>query len=550
MYHCQICDRYIKNKTQHLKTKMHGGALSRFQEYQMKNEAAKSKAKQKAMTQSLKTTRQKIQKQNEQRELKEKEEQQRKQQQEEDDKNDNAILGNLDSNFDRSKVDNIKNTRLRSRLQHEGNLVEYNKFVDELNKPRIDDVVKSALDLGIKSIPKIGDAVDALGISVNDDANAKTKEYFNKQRDELYKQIEGGSLKKKKDKNCDCGCNGKKCIKGAGLFDLFIKNGYSTKAAKLIKEYGDWRIAKINVYRKPIDSVLDKVLNFISFGGWQKGLQESQYDKMFHLGLFCVINNERGVFKNMLIEKNATIEISLSTFNIGQFGEIMPVFLDKKLTVSQLLQNGSNDLKENFFLYDPFNGATGSKGTNCQGFALGLLRGSNLLNDNIVKFILQPVETILKNIGSHVPKIARAVTDLGAMTENVKDKVKSFFGGGLGAIPDDKKLYNKVKKEADKIYKKHSAYKSGYIVKTYKSLGGTYTDIKNAPKIKPLKRWFKEDWKDVNPDKSENSYPVYRPTKRVNNDTPKTVSEIPLSRLKEQSKLKQKIKGDKNLPKF
>ena len=32
----------------------------------------------------------------------------------------------------------------------------------------------------------------------------------------------------------------------------------------------------------------------------------------------------------------------------------------------------------------------------------------------------------------------------------------------------DKELYNLVKQHADEVYEKPSAYKSGYIVKTYK----------------------------------------------------------------------------------
>ena len=38
--------------------------------------------------------------------------------------------------------------------------------------------------------------------------------------------------------------------------------------------------------------------------------------------------------------------------------------------------------------------------------------------------------------------------------------------------PKDKALYDKVKKMADEIYKKPSAYKAGKIVKKYKELGG------------------------------------------------------------------------------
>jgi len=108
---------------------------------------------------------------------------------------------------------------------------------------------------------------------------------------------------------------------------------------------------------------------------------------------------------------------------------------------------------------------------------------------------------------------------------------------------DNQELYDYVKLYADKIYKSHSAYKSGFIVKTYKDLGGTYTDTGNK---KPLKNWFKERWSDI----GNKEYPVYRPSVKVNSSTPLLVSEIDPDQLKKQIKLKQKIKGNKNLPPF
>lgn len=114
----------------------------------------------------------------------------------------------------------------------------------------------------------------------------------------------------------------------------------------------------------------------------------------------------------------------------------------------------------------------------------------------------------------------------------------------------DPQLYEQARNEADKVYKKPSAYKSGFIVKKYKELyktkygsGEAYLDDK---KPKNLKRWFMESWADV----GEGPYPLYRPTRRISSATPKTEQEIPLKRIKEQDKLKQKIKGSKNLPKF
>jgi len=109
--------------------------------------------------------------------------------------------------------------------------------------------------------------------------------------------------------------------------------------------------------------------------------------------------------------------------------------------------------------------------------------------------------------------------------------------------PKNKELYEKVKKEADEIYKKPSAFKSGYIVKKYKELGGEYIDDK---KPKNLKRWFKEEWKDI----GNSVYPVFRPTIKVSKETPLTPEEIEPKNLKEQIKRKQVIKGVRNLPPF
>jgi hypothetical protein len=107
----------------------------------------------------------------------------------------------------------------------------------------------------------------------------------------------------------------------------------------------------------------------------------------------------------------------------------------------------------------------------------------------------------------------------------------------------DKELYNIVKLQADKIYQKSSAYKSMYIQKRYKELGGRYKD---DHKEKPLLRWMNEKWSDV----GNKSYPVFRPTIRINKKTPLKVNEIDKKNLSQQIDLKQKIKGNKNLPAF
>ena len=107
----------------------------------------------------------------------------------------------------------------------------------------------------------------------------------------------------------------------------------------------------------------------------------------------------------------------------------------------------------------------------------------------------------------------------------------------------DTNLYKLAWQKADEIYKKPSACKSGYIVKTYKELGGRYID---DDKPKNLNRWFKEKWKDV----GHKGYPVYRPTVRINKQTPLTINEIDKNNLHKQISLKQIIQGSHNLPPF
>tara|TARA_B100001094_G_C18149407_1_gene782750 strand:- start:164 stop:553 length:390 start_codon:yes stop_codon:yes gene_type:complete len=101
------------------------------------------------------------------------------------------------------------------------------------------------------------------------------------------------------------------------------------------------------------------------------------------------------------------------------------------------------------------------------------------------------------------------------------------------SIPSDEILYAKIKKRIYKKYPKHSAYRSGHLVKEYKKAfkkqyGARKKPYKGKnPKDKGLKRWFAEDWKsDTNEYFYKNKSSVYRPTKRISKQTPSTWSEL------------------------
>jgi len=80
--------------------------------------------------------------------------------------------------------------------------------------------------------------------------------------------------------------------------------------------------------------------------------------------------------------------------------------------------------------------------------------------------------------------------------------------------------------------------------------------VENTRKTENRKNWkdgFEEEWTNVNPllgVTNENAYPTFSTDKKISSKTPATINEIGLDNLKKQYQLKQKYKGNKNLPDF
>lgn len=133
--------------------------------------------------------------------------------------------------------------------------------------------------------------------------------------------------------------------------------------------------------------------------------------------------------------------------------------------------------------------------------------------------------------------------------------------------PADKSLYSKVKSRADKKFSsKTGIYKSSWIVREYKRLGGKYRGKKPGVKSAGLKRWYKEKWVDLNRPiknskgkvigykscgrssvKNKQRYPLCRPSKRVTSGTPKTYKEISKIKIKRAKHEKSRVKGSRNI---
>ncbi len=116
----------------------------------------------------------------------------------------------------------------------------------------------------------------------------------------------------------------------------------------------------------------------------------------------------------------------------------------------------------------------------------------------------------------------------------------------MSSVPKDKSLYETVKKRVYKRIKKHSAYRSGVLVKEYKQeykkkhgSGSAYEGKKRE--TKGLSRWFKEKWKTQDGKKTYSSKKdVFRPTKRITKETPKTFKQLGKNKIQKAQREKQK----------
>jgi len=131
--------------------------------------------------------------------------------------------------------------------------------------------------------------------------------------------------------------------------------------------------------------------------------------------------------------------------------------------------------------------------------------------------------------------------------------------------PTNKTLYSHVKTLANRKFKSPSGiYRSSWIVREYKKRGGKYSGSKS--KSSGLKRWFKENWVDLNRPKrnskgkiigyhkcgrkkvkSNGKYPLCRPSRRVNSKTPKTYKQLSKRSINHAKKMKAIYKYTKNV---
>ena len=211
-------------------------------------------------------------------------------------------------------------------------------------------------------------------------------------------------------------------MQGAGLWD-WIKDkaasvfkprldSFNNVSSKTLRDYGSNVITNAYLMRTPIKSLLNSALNLISLGKWDELRAKYNFDKLYHLSLVVDVAN-----KKVIIEKNATVNVSTS-YKHESDSEVHPISLQgKQITLSQLLETARKSAGDTtFFKYNAFNQ---NGGTNCQRFLQIVLDANGLNTPDANAFIMQDVQELAKELPGYVKNTAQVVTDIGAVANKL-----------------------------------------------------------------------------------------------------------------------------------
>lgn len=175
---------------------------------------------------------------------------------------------------------------------------------------------------------------------------------------------------------------------------------------KLINNYGDYNISSVKICRTPILSLVDKALNFISLGKWEKNKDELHHDRIFHLFYEMELKKE-GNTVYATLEKNQRVKSSVSNKPLKERKGSECVSVKSPNTdVKTFIENGENSQK-NFYVYDP-------RTNNCQVFINTLNKANKISSKTVESFVVQPTRKLLDKFTG---KIARAVTDVAGVAD-------------------------------------------------------------------------------------------------------------------------------------
>ena len=179
------------------------------------------------------------------------------------------------------------------------------------------------------------------------------------------------------------------------------RNDYPPKVRDLLNKYGNEIINSAQIRRAPVQGAIVSALNVVSLGQFKSRLDNSDYNKLFHLQFFITTQS-----RTFVIEKNEVINMDINPQTPANT-ETSPVNpLSQGLTINKLLENTKVYMGGSMFGYS-------AKDNNCQDFVMGILNGNRIGNEANRTFTKQNTEELFGD-SNWLRKISNTVTDIGA----------------------------------------------------------------------------------------------------------------------------------------
>jgi hypothetical protein len=210
---------------------------------------------------------------------------------------------------------------------------------------------------------------------------------------------------------------GKK-VKDTATAVVYGRNDYPPKVRKLISQYGDKIITGINLHRTPLGKPLMTALQVASGNTFSQKLENTPYDKLFHL-FMCIDFAGRAI----VMEKNEVINAETSC-NLPKETEsrvITSSSIPSGLTLNDALEKTREQMGGNFFTYS-------AKDNNCQDFIVAFLTANNIGDETDKSWVKQDTKVLFEG-NDRLRKIANTLTDIGARVDVLKQ------GAGIKKSP-------------------------------------------------------------------------------------------------------------------
>lgn len=186
------------------------------------------------------------------------------------------------------------------------------------------------------------------------------------------------------------------------------RNDYPEKVNKILARYGDIPVVGFSLKRTPVSKLLTGALSAASKGEFNKRLQASEYDKLFHL--YLEITLETG--KKILVEKNEVINMMMSSKRPQE--EIRPIkTTPKNLTINTIMKNTKKAMGAKFLKYS-------ANDNNCQDFIVSMLRANKIGSASDISFVKQDTKFLFKNL-PYLRKMSNTATTVGARVNVLKN---------------------------------------------------------------------------------------------------------------------------------